>query len=318
MLILKKNIFFSFLISQFILCSLNLFSQIEHRFNYYIPLDFQLNPAKIENNKNGIYFYHKNQWLKSFTSFRKFNSISGHYKLKDNFFIGGNLNSNKYSNSFMTNIFQLNGAWKGNLNDENDKYFSLGLGVKYYRMNYQPQDLIIFDNFDPQFLNIEYKNKKTDFSSGIFFRFKSLKLSFANTDLIGLVSKKQYNRNNEMIFEIGYLFNTTDNSDHYYDELTQINFRISKSELYYEKISVDINYDYYANQNYALGVGIRQNFKNEFSFSTMESNALFFRVLFKLGKIQKFTCGLGYDVNTGMKSGYLPSSYDLLIGYQKE
>ncbi len=317
---MKKKKYRAYLIIfiQFFFVESNLKSQIEHKFNSYIPLDFQINPAKIENNKNCIYLFHKSQWIRSFSDIIKFYSVSGHFKLIDNFFIGGSINRNSFSNSFSNNIFQLSSAYKGNFSQDNH-YISLGIGAKFYNSNYLTKKLVLFDINDPQFLNsnLNYQNNRFDFSSGLFYRNNSFKISIANTNLLSYLNKS-VNQFNDFIFELGFLFKATEKSNNYYDELSQINFRIIKSEINYRRIGLEIFYDYYASTNYALGIGYRQNFKEKLKISNTEFNSIFFRVLFKIGKKEKFTFGLGHDINIGMETGTLPSSMEGLVGFEKE
>jgi hypothetical protein len=287
-----------------------IFSQLDHRYNQYLTLDFQLNPAKCENTKNGIYFYNKSQWIiNKFNSKRNFTSISGQYKLNKNFFIGGNINSNKYSSSFFKRIFQLSTSYRIKLNNQS---LSLGLGCKYVTLDYNRDvNEFLFDDNDPKFIDNKFKINKFDFSAGIFYRYKSFKLSIASTNLVNFFIENNTFNANEIIFETGII--TSDEKLHV-SEVSQFNLRLTYSNIPQRIFFIDLYRDYFSSTYYSFGGGVRMYKAAEFNFF----NAVFLHLRIKLGKIKSTVIGFSQELNTSMGSENINSSNEFILGFEKE
>ena len=289
--------------------------QGNYLFNQFTPLDFQINPAKLVNNKNGAYLFFRNQWV-GFSNNPKFYSISGHYNLKDNFFIGGSLNKNSFGKALLSNVIQSSAAYRAKLSDENH-FISFGIGLKYLNTNYLIEDVIIFDENDPNFPVNSYKKNNIDFNVGTFYNYKFFKFGLSSSSLIGLLSKNNTFPYNKIInTEIGFLINRKENKTKYNDEITQINFRLRYDQM--SLFQIETIFDYYVSSNYALGFGFRYDKRGNVG------NSILFHLLFKIaaGRGGKNKClfavGPEFNIFNKLLHNNNKGTYEGFVGYQNE
>jgi type IX secretion system PorP/SprF family membrane protein len=292
-----------------------LLSQGNYLFNQFTPIDFQINPAKLVNNKNGTYLFFRNQWL-SFSNNPKFYSMSGHYKLKSNFFVGGCINRNSFGKSLENNVIQASAAYQAKFAEENH-FVSLGIGMKYLRTNYLMQNVIVFDDNDPYFPSNSLIKNNIDFSVGTFYNYKIFKFGLSCPSFIGLVSNKNtFPYNNIINAELGCLINKGKNNTNYQDEITQINFRLRYNQA--SLFQIETVFDYFASSNYALGLGFRYDKRENVG------NSILFHLLFKIPTTKTcknkclFALGSEFNIFNKLLNNNNKGTFEGFVGFQNE
>lgn len=290
-------------------------AQDNYLFNQFTPLDFQINPAKLVNNKNGAYLFFRNQWI-GFSNNPNFYSVSGHYNLKNNFFVGGSINKNTFGKSLENNIIQASAAWRGKLSEANH-FISFGIGLKYLSTNYNMQNIFIFDENDPNFPVNSYLKNNIDFSLGTFYNYKFIKFGVSSPSFTGLVSKNNIFPYNKIInTEIGFLINRKENKTKFHDEITQINFRLRYDQA--SLFQIEAVFDYFASINYALGFGFRYDKRENIG------NSILFHLLFKIPSAPSgknkclFAFGSEFNIFNKLLHSNNYGTYEGFAGYQYE
>jgi len=290
------------------------FGQTDYLYNQYSSLNFLLNPAKIANDKNGVYVFWRNQWL-GFKNNPNFYSASGNIAINKSIYVGAIISRNDYGGAFSNNSFQLNGAWKGKIQNEGH-FFSLGGGFRGGQFNSDFSDVVLLDQNDIEFPQLLIKKNYVDFCGGFYYRFKFLKAGFSSNSLMGLLGeKRELPYSKSVNAELGFLLNKSKIKESESEGITQLNFRGRFSDL--NILQLETIFDYYPSSNYAIGCGLRLDFKEQMG------NSLLFHLLIKFSKDNwnggKALLGFGpeftvFDNNLDRNN---KGSYEGFLGYEK-
>lgn len=289
------------------------YGQSDYLYNQFVPLDFILNPAKVANEKNGVYLFWRNQWS-GFKNNPQFYSASGHFLIHNNLYLGGVISKNDYGGAFSNHTIQISTAWRGRLPGEGH-FFSLGIACKGNQLKSDFSDIVLLDQNDLEFPQSITMKNYIDYSAGFSYRYKFLKTGLSSTSLIGLLGeKKEFPYNKTIIAELGFLLNKDKNKESNSDGITQLNFRsrFSDSKVW----QVETLFDYFASANYGIGCGFR------FDFRENKGNSIIFHILFKLskdnGKGRKALIGFGpeFSVFNNSLNQSNKGSYEGFGGYE--
>ena len=308
----RRNIL---LIVIFILITSSSFGQTDFLFNQYSSIDFLFNPAKVASDKNGFYISYHNQWY-NFKNNPKFYSASGHLAVNKNFYVGAGINKSDYGGAYSNLSYQLLTSWKGILSSNKEHYFCIGEGIKLNQYSSDFSDLLLINNNDPEFPQTIQVDKKIDFSAGIIYRFKRLKLGVSSNSLIGLVRmNNEFPYNKTINADLGFLFHKKSNKDHDENGSTQINFRGRFIDLNLMQIESII--DFYPSPNYGFGFGGR------YDLNQIQGNSVIFHVIIKFAKDnwkgKKLLIGGGPELsvfNTSLDESN-DGTYELMLGFEK-
>lgn len=290
------------------------FGQTDYLYNQYNSLNFILNPAKVADDKNGVYLYWRNQWL-GFKNNPKFYSASGRFSINESIYLGAVLSKNDYGGAFSNSSVQLSTAWRGKLSGEGH-FFSLGVGCKGGQLNSDFSKVILLDQNDVEFPQSVIKKNYLDFSAGFLYRYKFLKVGFSSNSLNGLLAeKKEFPFSKTINAELGFLLNKDKSKESESDGITQINFRSRFNDS--KILQVETIFDYYASPNYAIGCGFRLDFMKNMG------NSVLFHILIKLSKDnwkgRKALLGIGPEFAIFNKSldNSNKGSYEGFLGYEQ-